>query len=306
MWKASKLKISAGPPILATVIMAILLCSAACSSGSNANNGAPGGKRQVIDDLGKPVTVPSYITRAVSLAPSITESIFAIGGGDRLVGVTSYCNYPEQARSIPKVGDTLNPNLETIISLKPEVVFVSTASQIERFTNALTANGVAVYILNPESFRGVTRDLRQLGELFGTSDRAEKVVADLERRALYVSEVVGGKPVVPVFVQFSKEPLFTIGRQSFLNEVLKTAGTVSVTADVESAFPKLSKETAATLQPEAIILSQSDDNVEPNDAFKDSPAVKNGNVYTVNADILSRPGPRLVDAMELIAQKVHK
>ena len=299
-------RIPAGPSILATLILAVFVFSAACSSGRMANNSAPGGMRQVNDDLGKPVTVPARITRAVSLAPSITESIFAIGGGDRLVGVTTYCNYPEQAKSIQRVGDTLNPNMESIVALKPEVVFVSTASQIERFTNMLAANGVAVYILNPESFAGVTRDLRQLGELFGTADRAEKVVADLEKRALYVSQVVAGKPVVPVFVQFSKEPLFTIGRQSFLNEVLKTAGTVSVTEDVESAFPKLSKETAATLQPEAIILSQSDDNTEPNDAFKDSPAVKNGHVYAVNADILSRPGPRLVDAMELIAQKVHK
>ena len=289
-----------------TVMLACILLLTGCGSGRFANNAAPYGARQVTDDMGKPVAVPAHITRAVSLAPSITESIFAIGGGDRLVGVTSYCNYPEQARSIPRVGDTLNPNLETIVALKPEVVFVSTASQIESFTNALTANGAAVYVLNPESFEGVTRDLRQLGEIFGTTDRAEKLVADLRRRALYVSQVVGGRPVVPVFVQFSKEPLFTIGRQSFLNEVLKTAGTVSVTADVESAFPKLSKETAATLAPEAIILSQSDDNREPNDAFKDSPAVKYGHVYSVNADILSRPGPRLVDAMELIAQKVHK
>ena len=301
-----KSRISAGRSTLATFVAFVFLFSIACSSGSIANNAATGGTRQVNDDLGRPVTVPARVTRAVSLAPSITESIFAIGGGDRLVGVTTYCNFPAEARTIAKVGDTLNPNLETIISLKPEVVFVSTASQIESFTNALTANGAAVYVLNPESFEGVTRDLRQLGEIFGTTDRAEKLVADLQRRALYVSQVVGGRPVVPVFVQFSKEPLFTIGRQSFLNEVLKTAGTVSVTGDVESAFPKLSKETAATLAPEAIILSQSDDNREPNDAFKDSPAVKYGHVYSVNADILSRPGPRLVDAMELIAQKVHK
>ena len=306
MRKPMKSRISAGRSTLATFVAFVFLFSIACSSGSIANNAATGGTRQVNDDLGRPVTVPARVTRAVSLAPSITESIFAIGGGDRLVGVTSYCNFPAEARTIAKVGDTLNPNLETIISLKPEVVFVSTASQIESFTNALTANGAAVYVLNPESFEGVTRDLRQLGEIFGTTDRAEKLVADLRRRALYVSQVVGGRPVVPVFVQFSKEPLFTIGRQSFLNEVLKTAGTVSVTGDVESAFPKLSKETAATLAPGAIILSQSDDNREPNDAFKDSPAVKYGHVYSVNADILSRPGPRLVDAMELIAQKVHK
>lgn len=262
--------------------------------------------RQVTDDLGRDITVPARVTRAVSLAPSVTESIFAVGGGDRLVGVTSFCDFPPQAKAIAKVGDTLNPNLETIISLKPEVVFVSTASQIEAFTNTLAANGVVVYVLNPNGLDGVMRDLRQLGDLFGTADRAEKVVTDLETRVSNVGKMVHDKTPVKVFVQFSKEPLFTIGRQSFLNEVLEKAGAVSVTADVETAFPKLSKERAVALDPEVIILSQSEDNRETNDAFRSSPAVKNGRVFSINADILSRPGPRLVDSMEQIAEKIHK
>jgi iron complex transport system substrate-binding protein len=108
-----------------------------------------------------------------------------------------------------------------------------------------------------------------------------------------------------VFVQVSKEPLFTIGKDAFLNSVITFAGGASVTADVETAFPKLSKETASALNPEAIILSDSEDNQEPNEAFKNSPAVKNGRVYKVNADILSRPGPRLVDALEQIAKDLH-
>jgi iron complex transport system substrate-binding protein len=252
------------------------------------------------------MTVPGRITRAVSLAPSVTESVFAVGGGDRLVGVTTYCDYPAQARTIAKVGDTLNPNLETIISLKPEVVFVSTASQIEAFTNTLAANGVVVFVLNPQGVDGVLKDLRQLGDLFGTRERADRVVADLQTRMSTVGKMVSGEEPVRVFVQFSKEPLFTTGRDSFLNEVLERAGAVSVTADVASAFPKLSKETAAALDPDVIILSQSEDNVEPNDAFKGSPAVRAGRVYTINADLLSRPGPRIVDAIEQIAQDIHK
>ena len=262
-------------------------------------------QRQVTDDLGRSVTVPARITRAISLAPSITESIFAIGGGDRLVGVTTYCNYPAQANAIAKVGDTLNPNIETIISLKPEVVLVSTASQIEAFTQTLAANGVAVYVLDTRSLGSIFQDLRQLGDLFGTSDRAERVVTDLQKRVSIVSQMVGNKPTIHVFVQFSREPLFTIGKQSFLNEALEKAGAVSVTADVETAFPKLSKETAASLEPEAIILSQSEDNIEPNDAFRGSPAVRDGRVYSINADLLSRPGPRLVDAIEQIVQDLH-
>ena len=150
------------------------------------------------------------------------------------------------------------------------------------------------------------RDLRQLGDLFGTADRAEKVIADLETRISNIGQMDHDKKPVRVFVQFSKEPLFTIGRQSFLNEVLEKAGAVSVTADVETAFPKLSKERAVALDPDVIILSQSEDNQETNDAFRASPAVKDGRVFSINADILSRPGPRLVDAMEQMAEKIHK
>ena len=109
-----------------------------------------------------------------------------------------------------------------------------------------------------------------------------------------------------MFVQISKEPLFTIGRDSFLTEVIEIAGAESVTADVPSGYPKLSKETATALNPAAIILSKSEDNKEPNDAFRKSEAVRHGFIYRIDADIISRPGPRTVDALELIAGLLHR
>src|SRR5260221_14706157 len=125
-------------------IAAVITCIAlapACRTEAQ-QKAAPVEMRQVTDGLGRTVTVPVKITRAVSLAPSLTENIFAVGAGDRLVGVTSYCNYPEQAKLIQKVGDTISPNLEMIVALKPDVVFVSTASQIEAFKNTLEQNGI--------------------------------------------------------------------------------------------------------------------------------------------------------------------
>ena len=103
----------------------------------------------------------------------------------------------------------------------------------------------------------------------------------------------------------SREPLFTVGRSSFLSQVIRDAGGILATENVETAFPKLSKETASALNPEVLILSDSEDNKEPNDAFKNAPAVKNGRVYRVNADLISRPGPRLIDALEQIAMDLH-
>lgn len=261
--------------------------------------------RQVTDDLGRTVSIPVKITRAVSLAPDLTESIFAVGAGDRLVGVTTFCNYPAEAKTIAKVGDTMNPNMESIIALKPDAVFVSTASQIEAFTITLEANGIAVYVTDPANIDDVFHNLERLADFFGTNDKLSSVLPDLKRRIGAVWEKVRDESKTRVFVQFSQEPLFTIGKGSFLNNVIIKAGGESVTANVETAFPKLSKETALVLRPDVILLSDSEDNPSANDAFRNSPAVKKGRVYRINADILSRPGPRLVDAMEEIARYLH-
>jgi iron complex transport system substrate-binding protein len=291
----------------------LLIIAAAIAFGCGSQRGGPALKdipgdrpvRSVTDDLGRQVTVPVNVKRVVSTAPSVTENIFAVGAGDRLVGVTTFCNYPEQAKSIAKIGDTMNPNMETIVALKPDIVFVSSASQLEAFTKTLEQNGIAVFVLAPPSLTGVTHDLDLLGELFGSNATSEKLIGELHGREEAVKAKIGDLDTKKVFVQISKEPLFTIGKEAFLNDLLRTAGGVSVTADVATAFPKLSKETAAVLNPEVIILSDSEDNQEPNEAFKNSPAVKNGRVYKINADILSRPGPRLVDALEQIAKLLH-
>jgi len=261
--------------------------------------------RVVTDDLGRTVTIPVKVTRVVSTAPSVTEMIFAVGGGDRLVGVTTFCNYPEEAKEIAKIGDTMNPNMESIVALKPDIVFVSTASQIEAFMKTLEANGIAVYVSSPATLTEVLSGLESLGDLFGTEETIGKLLPDLRRRVDAVSLKVQDEKKPGVFVQISREPLFTIGADSFLTHVISKAAGDSVTAGVPTAFPKINPEAAMAYSPEVIILSDSEDNQEPNDAFKNSPAVKNGNVYKVNADLLSRPGPRLVDALEQIAKYLH-
>jgi iron complex transport system substrate-binding protein len=271
--------------------------------------------REVRDDLGRTVRVPEKIDRVISLAPSLTEMIFAAGAGDKLVGVTTYCNYPPEAAAIEKIGDTQTPNIERIIALKPQVVFVSTASQLEAFMQTLNEQAIAVYVTNPKSLDEILGNIRQLGEILGTSKQADDAATALTMRADSVLKKAkyDGDPSAAanrdrprVFVQISNDPLFTIGTDSFLTKLVEQAGGVSVTKDVPSGYPKLSKETAAALDPDIIFLSDSEDNREPNAAFKNSKAVRNGHVYRINADIISRPGPRLVDALEEIASKLKE
>ena len=285
------------------LLLFCFLAFAACKGGQANTAGAPA--REMTDDLGRKVKLPLKIERAVSLAPNLTENIFAVGAGDRLIGVTTFCNYPAEAEKIPKIGDTMAPNMEAIIALQPQIVFVSTASQIESFTKTLEQQNINVFVTDPKDLEGVYRNLYQLGEIFGTQDETRRKIDALRRRVADIEARTATAADVKVFVQISKEPLFTIGADSFLTEIINRAGGFSATAQIPTAYPRFSKETALALQPEAIILSESDDNTEPNEVFKDSPAVKNGRIFKINADLLSRPGPRIVDALEQTAKDLH-
>lgn len=266
--------------------------------------GTSSANREVTDDLGKKISLPSEVTRAVSLAPNLTEIIFAVGGGDRLVGVTSFCNYPQEATKIQKIGDTLKPNIENIIALKPDVVFVSTASQLESFTSTLENQGIKVFVTNPNSLEDIYKSIKKIGEVFGNQEKTDEVVVTLKKRVAEVEAKTKDAEKIKTFVQIDKS-LYTIGEKSFLTDLIEKAGGVSVTKDVATDYPKISKEKAFALNPDAIILSDSPDNNEPNEVFNNSNAVKNDKVYKVNADILSRPAPRIVDALEQIAKSLH-
>jgi iron complex transport system substrate-binding protein len=262
--------------------------------------------REVTDDSNRRVLLPQKVERAISLAPNLTESVFAIDAGEKLIGITEYCNFPaDETKKIQKVGDTIKPNIETILALRPQLILVSTASQLENFTKQLEENNIAVFITNPTDLEGVFRNLTQLGEIFGKTERASEVISQLRKRVASVESKTNATRDLKVFVQISREPLYTIGKTSFLNDLINRAGGISVTESIVEAFPKLSKETALASNPDAIILSESPDNLEANDLFKDSPASKNKRIFKLNADIISRPGPRLVDALEIIAKDLH-
>lgn len=289
------------------VSLAAFLPSSACRSES-ANRFSTITAREIIDDLGRRIKLPARIDRVVSLAPSLTENVFAVGAGDKLVGVTSYCDYPAEANKVAKVGDTVNPNLETIVAQKPQLVLVTTASQIESFTQKMEDRGIAVFVTNPKNLEDVLRNLRQLGELLGTQEQAEKVVANLQNRISAIESRVKNEKAVRVFVQISPEP-FTVGRDSFVTDLVRRAGGESVTKDVAESYPRISKETALASQPEAIILSaggaMGEGNNEPSEIFQASPAVKSNRVYKINGDFLARPGARLVNGLEEIARALH-
>ncbi|HEY9503252.1 MAG TPA: ABC transporter substrate-binding protein, partial [Pyrinomonadaceae bacterium] len=210
--------------------------------------------RSIKDDTGVAVVIPQSVERVVSLAPNLTEIAFAVGGGSRLVGDTSYCDYPEAAKSISKVGDTLHPSIERIIALKPQVVLVSTASQLEGFTRQLQDQNISVFVTDPHDLEGVFRSIEQVGEILGTTGETKQLIQTLRSRATAVEEAVKARPPVRLFYQLSAEPLYTAGHDAFVTDLIRRAGGLSVTADVAGAWPKYSAESALAAKPDAIIL----------------------------------------------------
>lgn len=291
--------------LLGTLILVIVALATACGGASSSAVDTPSavGKRVVVDDLGKSVVLPENVSRAVSLAPNLTEIVFAVGAGDKLVGDTTYCNYPPEAERIQKVGDTLKPNIESIVALKPDVVFVSTASQLETFTSTLNNQNIAVFVTNPDSLDGIYSSIEKIGTVFN-SETSAGLIARLKERIGTVERQTAEADLPKVFLQLDKS-LFTIGRGSYLTDLIRLAGGESATADIEKAYAQLSKETALALDPEIIVLSESSDNDAPAVVFSNSRAVRNGRVYRINADLLSRPGPRVADALEQLAAALH-
>lgn len=293
--------------LLSLTGLVLLVSALACAPARNPET--PSATQQLTDDAGRNVTLPARVERVITLAPNLTEIVFAIGAGDRLVGNTTYCDYPAEAKNVAKVGDTLHPSLERIIALRPQVVLISTASQLEVFTQQLHNQHIAVFVTDPHNLDGVFRSIEQIGLMLAHDQQAKTLVQDLRNRTNAVETAVNQTTPVRVFYQVSGEPLYTAGRDSFVTDLMRRAGAISVTADVPGAWPKYSNESALAAKPDAIILptggsmGQANSNVA--EALRNSPAVLAGRVHKINDDLLSRPGPRSVQALEEMAKALH-
>ena len=274
------------------------------------NNSSQAAMREVTDGAGRRVRVPLRPERIVTLAPNLTEIVYAIGAGPRLVGNTTYCDYPQEAKDVAKVGDGINPSIERIIALRPQLILVSTASQLEAFTKPLDEHNLAVYVTDPRDLEGVFKSIENLGDLLDERERASSLVSSLRARAAAIEEKAGTARAVSVFYQLSAEPLYTAGRDSFITDLVRRAGGLSVTADVPGAWPRYSDESALAARPDVIIMATGDSmgaqaNAEVAQPLRRSPAALNNRVYKINGDYLSRPGPRLVEGLEQMARAIH-
>ena len=271
---------------------------------------AAGSPRIITDQTGRQVNVPDHPQRLISLAPSITETLYALGLGDRIVGDTTYCDYPPQARLKPHVGALLNPSLEKIVALKPDLVLGSADSNRIETADQLERLGIPLYGLKAHSVKDTLSSIEDLGRVLGQEARARQLVTSLNHRVEAVQGRVANLPRPKVLFVVWYQPLITAGQHSFIADAIRIAGGDSIADDLSADWPRLSLEEALHRDPDIILFSKSDSFAPALDEFQNLPgwkefrAVKNHRLYFVS-DTINRPSPRLIDALEEVAQILH-
>ncbi|QIB26452.1 ABC transporter substrate-binding protein [Caloranaerobacter azorensis] len=264
---------------------------------------------EVEDDFGNKVTIEKEPLRIVSLAPSHTEILFAIGLGNRVVGVTNYCNYPEEAKSKEKVGDFFNVNVEKIIELAPDLV-IQYGQGKEEVNKRLKEAGIKVLSYEPESIDDVINLIDELGKITNRQRAAKMTIVDMMAKRDFVLSVVSGKEKVKVFYELQAKPLMTAGPGSFIDELINLAGGENIAKDAKGKYPQFDLEQLIERNPDVYLTSKYGENktvdsIKSRDGYENINAIKNDRVYILDPDIISRPGPRIVDGLELIARKIH-
>lgn len=289
-------------------VLGVGLWLAACSQSKP--TGTVPSARTFTDELGREVQIAFPPKRIISLAPSVTETLFALGAGDKVVGVTAYCDFPEAAKAKEQVGDTLNPNPERLIALKPDLVIITTASQLEKLARQLGELNIPVYVTNPRSIGEVIASIHKLGEVTGATVESQKLIAQMQTRIVNVEVRTKAFPKPKVLYVLQTAPLITAGRNTFINDLIRLAGGESVTANETTDYPQLSRETAIARTPQVIVApaSHGTELVKEEDLRRDfavTPAIKTNHIVRVNPDWVDRPGPRIVDGLEQLAKGLH-
>jgi iron complex transport system substrate-binding protein len=247
----------------------------------------------------------------VSLAPSLTETVYALGLQDRLVGDTDYCDFPAAAQQKPKVGGAINPSLETIASLRPDLVLVTKNFNRLETVQALADLGFASYATDPSTVDEIILGTVRLAEVLGAPDAGSALAQNLQRRLAETKQKISSLPPRRVLFVVWRDPLISIGKETFIASALQQAGAVSV-VDSSQNWPQINLEEVVRLQPEYLVFveSQWDKSARELDVLKSLPgwrildAVRNRR-YAVVSDAVNRPGPRIISAIEDLARQLH-
>jgi len=266
--------------------------------------------RSFVDDAGRKIYLAKTPARIVSLAPSVTEMLFAIGAADQIVGVTQFCNYPPEALKKPKVGYA-NPNLESLVALQPDLVVGPNEFLKPDVVLKLEQLKIPVFALTEKHVEDIFIHIQTLGRMLDRSTTANAVAMELRQQVTQIKERTERFSPVRVLYVLNSEPLITVGPGSFIDQLIVLAGGVNVAAKSGTPYPRLSMETVLQDDPEVLVFPVgesegiSDSEQQAWRQWSTITAVKQGRLHQIPADLLNRPGPRVVRALELLADILH-
>lgn len=265
----------------------------------------------IIDDTGTAVTIPREPKRIISTAPSNTEILFALGLEDKIIGITNYCNFPEETKNIEKIGEIFPLNFEKIISLNPDIILAYAGFQLKEIPR-LRELGLKAIVLEPLTLKNTFKSIKMIATACGIPDKGSLLVDDLRQRVNKIKSRVSKIPVSAhpkIFVGGTSETIYTPGSGTLFNELITLAGGQNIAAGL-SFWKKISPEFVAQAEPDIIIVPIGAMNreeelkikniISQHSGWSNIPAIKNQKIFIVNEDLFYRAVPRLVDGLELL------
>jgi ABC-type Fe3+-hydroxamate transport system substrate-binding protein len=263
-----------------------------------------------VDDLGRKIYLAQAPKRLVSLAPSITETLYAIGLADRLVGVTEFCDYPPEARNKPKVGYS-NPNLETIVALQPDLVLAPRDFIRPDVLGKLEQLKIPTFVVEAKTVEDIASQIQLIGRMLDRSEVANPIAMELRHRLMELKRRTETLARPRVLYVLNSQPLITVGPGSFIHQLIEIAGGANVAGGAASPYPRLSIEAVLKEDPQLIIFPVGASEGIPQGEqelwrrWKTMTAVKTDSFHRIASDLLNRPGPRIVLGLERLAEIIH-
>ena len=290
--------------ILFPILLLMLLIS--CSTKDKEVNSG----NQIKDDLGNVFTINKTPTRIITLAPNLTEIIYFLDLEKYLVGNTLYCNYPPAAQKIEKVGDMLTFNYEKILTLKPDLIFITVEGNTKETYDKFKELGLRIFVSNPRNFEGIIKTIIDFGRIFHIQKSAERKIAEWDSTITKIRNVTSKEPKRTAMYCVELQPVMLAGKNTFINEFLEFCGLKNIAEDSRVNYPVFSREEILERNPDYILIpTGGDENISDIEKlypeWKNLEAIKNKHVLFVDRDLYSRPGSRFVEAVEDLYSKTH-
>lgn len=269
------------------------------------------GAISVQDDLDRTVVLPKTPARIISLAPSITETLFALGLDSSIVGVTEFCDFPDRARSKRQIGGIMNPSMERIVALDPDLVIMSVSGNARSDFDKLVELKTTVFVTNPKSVEGIFKSIMDLGRVTGTEGTAEILVRQLRTKRDSLVASARTKPRLRVLLFLSLSPVIAAGPGSFLDELLSLANSWNAAGAAPTAYPMLSREEILRLRPHVLLATSDvvksvDQIASAYPEWNSLDAVRSERLAIIDANIVTRPGPRIIEGLKSLIDAIHR